>query len=186
MDFQVNDFFPLDSAESIISLFKYQLENEEKEIDLTLISICLGFFENILCNRGDNRENKNTFPTLDFQTFDALYKKFKTIINIAETGLEQSQTKSKAKVVDSGELKTTTREKIKKISDVIWNSLLRSSYKDRVHLQSVYSYLTGNKLDSFGVALVTVAACQLLNHKDVHLALGEDHVWIVFGKTGES
>jgi len=71
-------------------------------------------------------------------------------------------------------------------SDVIWHSLLRSSYKDKAHLQSVYSYLNGNKLDSFGVALVTVAACQALNYQDAHLALSEDHVWIVFGKTGES
>lgn len=173
MDLKISNYFPLDSTESLIKLFKSQLENEEKNVDLTLISICLGFFENFLCNNREN-ENKLTFPTLTYDTFNELYKKFKTIVSTAE----QSQAKGKS-------VKIPTREKIKKISDVIWNSLLRSSYKDRVHLQSVYSYLTGNKLDSFGVALVTVAGCQLLNY-DIHLALSEDHVWAVFSKTGES
>lgn len=182
MDLKISKFFPLDSTESVIKLFKSQLENEEKNVDLTLISICLGFFENVLCNR-ENHENKFTFPTLDFETFEELYKKFKSIVSVAD--VQQSQTKGKSKTAESQDPKLPTREKIKKISDVIWNSLLRSSYKDRVHLQSVYSYLTSNKLDSFGVALVTVAACQLL-HYDVHLALSEDHVWIVFGNTSES
>jgi menin len=184
MDRTLIELFPLDSPEKVINLFTNQLESTEP--NLTLISIVLGFFENLLtsCNR-ENRENK--FPSLDYQACDELYKKFKSIVSIAETGIQAgTQQKSKKIVVESNEPKVSTREKIKKISDVIWNSLLRSSYKDRIHLQSVYSYLTGNKLDSFGVALVTVAACQLLNYKDVKLALGEDHVWIVFGNTGES
>lgn len=71
-----------------------------------------------------------------------------------------------------------------KVSDVIWNSLTRSYYKDRAHLQSLYSYLTGNKLDCFGVAFAVVAGCQSLGFSDVHLALSEDHAWVVFGETG--
>ena len=38
-----------------------------------------------------------------------------------------------------------------------------------------------HKLDSFGVALSVVAACQLVGLDDVHLAMSEDHVWVVFG-----
>lgn len=173
MDLKVSEYFPLESPESVVKLFRSQLENEEKNVDLTLISICLGYFENSLCNR----ENK-IFPSLNYDTFNELYKKFKTLVSSAE----QSQAKGKSKAVE--EVKIPSREKIKKISDVIWNSLL-TSYKDRVHLQSVYSYLMGSKLDSFGVALVTVAACQLLNY-DINLALSEDHVWAVFSKSGES
>lgn len=30
-----------------------------------------------------------------------------------------------------------------------------------------------------------VAACQVLGLKDVHLALSEDHAWVIFGKNGE-
>lgn len=177
---KISGHFPLTSFESVVNLFKSQLEGEDP--DLSVISICLGFVEIFFC-----KEQKTTaFPVLDFATVEGLYKKFRSIVAIAEVSL-QSPTGQKSKKKDENhEPKIATREKIKKISDVIWNSLLRSSYKDRAHLQSVYSYLTGNKLDSFGVALVTVAACQILNYKDVHLALSEDHVWIVFGKSGES
>ncbi|XP_041352389.1 menin-like isoform X2 [Gigantopelta aegis] len=42
----------------------------------------------------------------------------------------------------------------------------------------------GNKLDCFGVAFAVVAACQVLKINDVHLALSEDHAWVVFGKDG--
>lgn len=181
---KISHLFPLESFESVISLFKNQLETKESSPNLTLISICLGFIENVLCK--ESHEKNSTFPIIDFATVETLYKKFKSIVAIAETGPQQPPAqKSKKKEPENGP-KIATREKIKKISDVIWHSLLRSSYKDKAHLQSVYSYLTGNKLDSFGVALVTVCACQALNYHDVHLALSEDHVWIVFGKTGES
>ena len=43
---------------------------------------------------------------------------------------------------------------------------------------------SGNKLDCFGVALAVVAACQVLGYDDVHLALSEDHAWLVFGEDG--
>ena len=45
--------------------------------------------------------------------------------------------------------------------------------------------ITGNKLDCFGVAFAVVAACQLLEINEVHLALSEDHAWVVFGKDGD-
>lgn len=179
---KIKDNFPLVSFESVIKLFKSQLENKE-DPDLSLLSISLGCCENLLTK---SESRASTFPILDFGTVETLYKKFKSIVAIAETGFQTPPVHKSKKKEENHEPKVATREKIKKISDVIWNSLLRSSYKDRAHLQSVYSYLTGNKLDSFGVALVTVAACQILNYKDVHLALSEDHVWIVFGKTGES
>jgi menin len=181
---KVKDLFPLVSFESVINLFKNQLDCKEKEPDLSLLSICLGFVENVLCKEASS--STKSFPILDFETVDGLYKRFKSIVAIAETAYQQPPVSKSKKKEESQEPKVPTREKIKKISDVLWNSLLRSSYKDRAHLQSVYSYLTGNKLDSFGVALVTVAGCQILNYKDVHLSLSEDHVWITFGKLGES
>lgn len=42
----------------------------------------------------------------------------------------------------------------------------------------------GSKLDCFGLALAVVAGCQLLGFQDVHLALSEDHAWVVFGPDG--
>ncbi|XP_015257118.1 PREDICTED: menin [Cyprinodon variegatus] len=47
------------------------------------------------------------------------------------------------------------------------------------------SFQPGTKLDSSGVAFAVVAACQVLGLKDVHLALSEDHAWVIFGKNGE-
>lgn len=35
------------------------------------------------------------------------------------------------------------------------------------------------------MAFAVVAACQVLGLKDVHLALSEDHAWVIFGKAGE-
>lgn len=35
------------------------------------------------------------------------------------------------------------------------------------------------------MAFAVVAACQVLGLKDVHLALSEDHAWVIFGKDGE-
>ncbi len=35
------------------------------------------------------------------------------------------------------------------------------------------------------MALAVVAGCQLLGYHDVHLALSEDHVWVVYGEHGE-
>lgn len=42
----------------------------------------------------------------------------------------------------------------------------------------------GSRLDCFGVALAVVASCQLLGFKDVHLAVSEDHTWVMFGANG--
>ena len=39
-------------------------------------------------------------------------------------------------------------------------------------------------MDCFGVAVAVVAACQILGYKDVHMALSEDHAWVVFGEDG--
>lgn len=78
--------------------------------------------------------------------------------------------------------KKTSRELIKKISDVVWSNLQRSPYKARTpHLQTIYSYLNGNKLDSFGMAYAVVAACQILGLDDVRLVMSEDHAWVTFG-----
>lgn len=35
------------------------------------------------------------------------------------------------------------------------------------------------------MAFAVVAACQVLGLKDVHLALSEDHAWVIFAKNGE-
>ncbi|XP_069824308.1 menin [Dendropsophus ebraccatus] len=114
------------------------------------------------------------FPTLELAVVQALYARF------------TAQTRG---AVDlscySRENGASGRDLIRRVSDVIWNGLSRSYFKDRAHIQSLFSFVTGTKLDSPGVAFAVVAACQVLGLSDVHLALSEDHAWVVFGKDGE-
>lgn len=141
----------------------------------------------------------SNFPVVQLETVQELYDKFIKVISLVgeykRVGTATLVSAAgAAAAVKSGRNNTrngshspvyATREIIKHCSDVIWNSLIRSTYKDRAHLQSLYSYLADNKLDCFGVALAVVAGCQLLGYADVHLAISEDHAWVVFGKTGE-
>lgn len=167
--------FPIKNITTVIQLFRNQLVNTS-EPDLALLSIVAGVIENSLTSRCNTPlqvcepVDQNSLPILELETVETLYKKFHSII---KSSVDRNKTNSCA-----------TRELVKKVSDVIWNSLTRSYYKDRAHLQSLYSYLTGSKLDCFGVAFAVVAGCQVLGFRDVHLALSEDHAWVVFGENG--
>ena len=35
------------------------------------------------------------------------------------------------------------RPLVKHVADIVWNTLTKGQYKDRPHIQSIYSYLTG-------------------------------------------
>ncbi|XP_011189569.2 menin [Zeugodacus cucurbitae] len=203
--------FPLKSISDVVNFFRRSLEAGSSaygsEPDLTLLSIVAGYIElslttgdaalaaeHALSNAASNatiasppllaavvgsnlssaqncgiiKSNSVPFPVVTYELVSGLYKKFQSILSVVD----------KPK---STQNRQATREIIKKVSDVIWHSLIRSSYKDRAHLQNLYSYLSGNKLDCFGVALAVVAGCQLLGYRDVHLAISEDHAWVVFG-----
>ncbi|XP_054712604.1 LOW QUALITY PROTEIN: menin-like [Uloborus diversus] len=175
----VKRHFPLKNVRDVIQLFQSQIEDYD-EPNLALLSIVAGYIENMLtCNRTlpSNNDVENAlelmFPVVDFSTVEALYEKFKCQI---KGTVDLTQYKSS---------KFASRDLVKKVSDIIWGSLTRSYYKDRAHLQSLFSYLTGNKLDCFGVAFAVVAAFQVLGYKDVHLALSEDHAWVIYGKDSE-
>uniref|UniRef100_H3CGV6 Menin n=1 Tax=Tetraodon nigroviridis TaxID=99883 RepID=H3CGV6_TETNG len=178
--------FPLRGIDGVVQLFEAELHKPEP--DLALLSLVLGFVEHFLAvNRvipvnvpGVRFEPlvpdcpNSCFPTVELGMISALYERFTAQIRGA---------------VDLSEYRRTaegsSRELVKKVSDVIWNSLSRSYFKDRAHIQSLFSLITGTKLDSSGVAFAVVAACQVLGLKDVHLALSEDHAWVIFGKNGE-
>lgn len=173
--------FPVDGVRRLIELFEKQLSGEP---DLALLSIVVGAIENSLTEprtaqveqaehvHGDKLVTVG-FPQITYEDVHALYDKFVGIVRGALGSEARTKTSQHA-----------TRTLVKRVSDVIWNSLTRSYYKDRAHLQSLYSYLTGRKLDCFGVAFAVVAACQVLGYSDVHLALSEDHAWVVFGPDG--
>ncbi|KAM4565233.1 menin isoform 2-T2 [Fundulus diaphanus] len=179
-------YFPLRGIDGVVQLFDAELRKSEP--DLALLSLVLGFVEHFLAvNRvipinvpGVRFEPlepdcpTSCFPTVELGMISALYERFTAQIRGA---VDLSQYRRTA----SG----SSRELVKKVSDVIWNSLSRSYFKDRAHIQSLFSLITGTKLDSSGVAFAVVAACQVLGLKDVHLALSEDHAWVIFGKNEE-
>ncbi|XP_061768392.1 menin [Nerophis ophidion] len=178
--------FPLRGIDGVVQLFDAELRKSEP--DLALLSLVLGFVEHFLAvNRvvpvnvpGVRFEPlepdcpNSCFPTVELGMLSALYERFTAQIRGA-VDLSQYRRTSAG----------SSRELVKKVSDVIWNSLSRSYFKDRAHIQSLFSLITGTKLDSSGVAFAVVAACQVLGLKDVHLALSEDHAWVIFGKNGE-
>ncbi|CAG5116576.1 unnamed protein product [Candidula unifasciata] len=167
--------FPLTSTSSVVALFRDQLEGPN-EPNLAFLSITLGCVENALTlNRAapaaeDSALLQPIFPVVDLNMIETLYRKFETLVK-GSVDLTKYP------------CKYSNRDLVKKISDVIWASLSRS-FKDKAHLQSLYSLLTGNKLDCFGVAFGVVAAAQMLGCNDIHLALSEDHAWVVFGEDG--
>lgn len=104
-------------------------------------------------------------PEIEYEVVETLYKKFVDQI--------------KGSIATKDELNKTNL-KIKKISDSVWEHLTNTYYKDKAHLQSIFSYLTTNKLDCFGLAFAVLAGCQILNLKNIYLALSEDHAWVMF------
>ncbi|XP_053134241.1 menin isoform X2 [Hemicordylus capensis] len=178
--------FPLRSVPDVVRLFELELRREQP--DLVLLSLVLGFVEHFLAvNRvlptnvpgisfepAQGPDSLTYFPVADLSIIGALHARFTAQIRGA---------------VDLSLYPRpdgySSRELVKKVSDVIWNSLSRSYFKDRAHIQSLFSFITGTKLDSSGVAFAVVGACQALGLLDVHLALSEDHAWVVFGKDGE-
>lgn len=169
--------FPLRTVQDVVNLFKVQLEKSDP--NLSLLSIIAGYIEISLTSGNGTQEIEPTdddklsqFPLVTLDLIDELFKKFQTVLSTVE---KPKSAKCWA-----------NRNVIKKISDLVYYSLFRSTLRDKPHLNSLYSYLSGNKLDSFGVAFVVVAACQFLGYKHVHLAISEDHAWIVFRtKQGE-
>ncbi|XP_030636145.1 menin [Chanos chanos] len=178
--------FPLRGIDGVVQLFEAELQKTEP--DLALLSLVLGFVEHFLAvNRvvpinvpGVRFEPlkpdcpNSYFPVVELGLISALHERFTSQIRGA-VDLSQYRRPSGC----------SSRELVKKVSDVIWNSLSRSYFKDRAHIQSLFSLITGTKLDSSGVAFAVVAACQVLGLQDVHLALSEDHAWVIFGKGGE-
>lgn len=128
--------FPLQNIQAVVNLFRDQLENTEQP-NLALLSIVLGTIENTLTvNRAISQDvdvEKNLqpiFPVIDLSTVEALYQKFVALVrgSVDLTVYESEY---------------SNRELVKRVSDIIWGQLPRSYYKDKAHLQSLYSFLTG-------------------------------------------
>lgn len=105
-------------------------------------------------------------PEIEFEIVETLYKRF----------VDQFRGSIDLKDIDPNKVNL----KIKKISDSVWEHLSNSYYKDKAHLQNIFSYLTTSKLDCLGLAFAVMAGCQILNLRNIYLALSEDHAWVMF------
>lgn len=148
--------FPLRGIDGVVQLFEAELHKPEP--DLALLSLVLGFVEHFLAvNRvipvnvpGVRFEPlvpdcpNSCFPTVELGMISALYERFTAQIR---------------GTVDLSEYRRTaegsSRELVKKVSDVIWNSLSRSYFKDRAHIQSLFSLITGASRQLFQQAYLS-------------------------------
>ena len=160
--------FPLRNTDAVVELFREQLV-DRKEPNLTLLSVVLGALENSLTlSRGQTARDRNEsqkddsnadasavqtveseptetsvgssskfdkrcytgLPAVQLSVVEALYEHFVTIVKGSVDLSGHTHTYSSACIV-------------KKVSDVIWGALTRTFYKDRAHLQTVFTLLTG-------------------------------------------
>lgn len=128
--------FPLQTIASVVELFKNHLVNRD-EPDLILLSLVLGAIEHSIIDRRspkngakDADRSNIEFPPLKLSTIDALYQKFESHIISNVSPIEKPH-------------EETTIEFLRKVSDVVWNSLLRSYQKEKAHMQTLFSYVTG-------------------------------------------
>ena len=141
---QAKQHFPLQDIKSVVALFRSELTSDT-EPNLGMLSVVTGMIENSLTSNraaaaathagNDSDVNQLAgiepiFPVIELPSVEALYTKF-------ETQMKGS--------VDLSEYKSdyATRDLVKKVSDIVWGSLSRGHYKERAHLQSLFSYLTG-------------------------------------------
>lgn len=124
--------FPLQNVDSCVRFLAKYLEIS-LDPNLSLCSVLFGFLENALTRPVSSAEtvsDNELFPTIELSTVNALVLRFQTLI--------------KGSVDLSGANLTTDRlTVVKRVSDVIWNYLSKSYRKDRAHLQSLFSFLTG-------------------------------------------
>lgn len=136
--------FPLRSVSDVVRLFALELHREHP--DLVLLSLVLGFVEHFLAvNRvlptnvpgisfepAQGPESLTYFPVADLSIVGALHARFTAQIRGAVDLSLYPRPEG-----------YSSRELVKKVSDVIWNSLSRSYFKDRAHIQSLFSFITG-------------------------------------------
>ena len=145
--------FPLKDTSSVVKLFKIHLE-KHKEPNLAILSLIIGYIENTLtCTRAgvdipavesddtqgakldsntkiENNQRTN-LPVVHYKDIECLHHRFLAII------------KAHVDITTFGSPKFATPQLVKRVSDVVWCTLSGSYYKDRAHLQSIYSYMTG-------------------------------------------
>ena len=149
----MSSFFPLRSLADLRALVEDELKKAQP--DLVLLSIVIGALEHQWTNTAnkanlevesdsgksegandsvDNPSEVKIEPQLEWHVVEALIGKFEGIIK----GYCDVNLLKEAKLSEGQESKM--RPLIKHVADIVWNTLSKSHYKDRPHLQSIYSF----------------------------------------------
>ncbi|XP_032939369.1 basic proline-rich protein-like [Catharus ustulatus] len=140
--------FPLRSVAAVVRLFEAELRQPEP--DLVLLSLVLGFVEHFLAV---NRVLPTNVPGLTFESRPGPDPQTRLYFPVAELSIVAAlYARFTAQIRGAVDLSLyprpdgcSSRELVRKVSDVIWNSLSRSYFKDRAHIQSLFSFITGEE-----------------------------------------
>jgi len=127
--------FPLKTVDAVVQLFEANI-SVDKAPDLAFLSLVLGAIEVRLTADVASGADDAAFPSLDFVDVESLYNRLQTMLrkNVPADAIAACR---------RGPVVVSTAEIVQKISDVVWSYLSGSYHKDRAHIQSLYSFLTG-------------------------------------------
>jgi len=124
-------YFPLKTTDAVVELFEAQLSTGAP--DLACLSLVLGALEVKMTSDGTDDA---TFSQVNFTDLESLYQRFLTLLRRSIPANEIVSCRHGAVVVSSSDI-------VHKVSNVVWSCLGGSYHKDRAHIQSLYSLLTG-------------------------------------------
>ena len=126
--------FPLKTIDAVVELFEAQISGRGP--NLACLSLVLGALETRMVTDVATVSENAAFPELTFTDMESLYQRFLTLLrqNIPANDIASCR---------HGSVVVSTREIVHKVSNVVWSCLSSSYRKDRAHIQSLYSLLTG-------------------------------------------
>lgn len=127
-------YFPLKTIDAVVKLFEAHLS--ARAPDLAWLSLVLGALEVRMTSDVSTGSDDDPFPQLEFADVESLYQRFLTLLrqNIPANDIDSCR---------HGTVVVSTRELVRKVSNFVWSFLSGSYHKDRAHIQSLYSLLTG-------------------------------------------
>ena len=141
--------FPLTKVEDVVNLFKDQLTSGQPP-NLTLLSIVLGLVEHSLTVNRPLEKVPRGRPT-DKLNLDGCERKERENLPIQPVQLDEVRVLFEVfvkLVIDYTDLnditpKYTSTQLLKKVSDLLWTNLTKTFYKDKGHLQFLYTLFKG-------------------------------------------
>lgn len=127
--------FPLTSIESVVELFREQICQPNCP-NLAVLSIVLGAVEHgLTCDTPPSGVGeKSSFPIVELDVIETLYDRFSELLR---------STISADELTSCRRASGSTRAVVRRVSDVVWSCLQGSYAKDRAHMQSLHTLLTG-------------------------------------------